>query len=103
MIYVTVFALMAFVGLLSCDTQPQVTACEEMSMNEPYYERDYWGNISFYGTKKVSSGWLHWDENKECPHQNGYTFRVLKKTPTRILKDDKCDHCHYSWSLHDDK
>ena len=105
-IFVSVIALMAFVGLQSCgsrETQPEVTACEEMHMNQPYYEMDYLGNTIFKGTKKVSTGWLHWDENKECPHQNGYTFRVLKNTPTRILKSDICDHCHYSWSLHDDK
>ena len=106
MILFAVVASMAFVSLQSCgtrETQPQVTACEEMFQDEPCYERDYWGNISFYGTKKVSRGWLHWDDNKECPHQNGYTFRVLKNTPTRILKSDICDHCHYSWSLHEDK
>ena len=106
MILFAVVASMAFVSLQSCGTreiQPQVTACEEIFQEEPYYESDYYGNITFCGREKVSRGWLHWDDNKECPHQNGYTFRVLKNTPTRILKSDICDHCHYSWSLHDDK
>ena len=87
----------------SCESEPQVTACQEMTVDEPEYGLDYWGNVVFRGTKKMRTGWLHWDDNKECPHQNGYTFRILKKTPTQILKSDKCDYCHFSWDLHDDK
>lgn len=97
------FAVLTLLALSSCESEPQVTACQEQTADEPEYGTDYWGNVVFRGTKKVSKGWLHWDDNKECPHQNGYTFRILKNTPTQILKSDKCDHCHFSWNLHDDK
>ena len=86
----------------SCSSEPNVTRLDNLTAEEPEYVTDYYGRISFKGTKKVSKGWLHWDDNKECPHSNGYSFRILKNTPTRILKSDKCDHCHYSWDLHDD-
>ena len=99
----SIFAVIALFCLCSCESEPQVTACQEQIADEPEYGTDYWGNVVFRGTKKVSKGWLHWDDNKECPYQNGYTFRILKNTPTKILKSDKCDHCHYSWDLHDDK
>lgn len=95
------FMIIATSLLLSCNNQPQVTSRELVVEEEPQYGYDYYGNISFKGTKKVSKGWLHWDDNKECPFQNGYTFRVLKPTSTGILKSDRCDHCGYTWSLHD--
>lgn len=96
--------LLAFFSIIitSCESEPQVTFYQEVIVDEPQYGSDFWGNITFKGVKKVNKGWLHWDENKECPYQNGYTFRILKNTQTRILKTDKCDHCHYSWDLHDD-
>lgn len=97
------FVVLTCPVLCSCESEPQVTACEEVTVDEPEYGTDYWGNVVFRGSKKVSKGWLHWDENKECPHQNRYTFRILKNTPTQILKSDKCDNCHYSWDLHDDR
>ena len=87
--------------LASCNNQPQVTSRELVFEDEPQYGYDYYGNITFKGKKKVAKGWLHWDDNAECPHQNGYTFRILKHTSTDILPSDICDHCHYTWSLHD--
>ena len=93
--------IVATFTLSSCESEPQVTAYQEQTANEPTYAT--WGNLSFQGTKKVTKGWIHWDDNKECPYQNGYTFRILKRSQTKILKTDKCDHCHYSWDLHDDK
>lgn len=88
-------------AIVSCESQPQVTACQEQFIEEAETSIDYWGNISFKGVKRVPAGWLHWDDNKTCPHQNTYKFRVLKHTSTSILKSDICDYCHYTWSLHD--
>ena len=82
----SIIAVIALFCLCSCESEPQVTACQEQTADEPEYGTDYWGNVVFRGTKKVSKGWLHWDDNKECPYQNGYTFRILKNTPTKILK-----------------
>lgn len=98
-----ILSFFAVFALCSCGSEPQVTACEEAFIEEPEYGTDYWGNVVFRGVKKVSKGWYHWDSNKECPFQNGYEFRILKNTPTRILKTDICDHCLYSWELHDNK
>lgn len=86
----------------SCESEPMVTSMEEIVNDEPEYGTDYWGNVMFRGTRKVRNGWLHWDENKECPYQNGYTFRVVKNTPSKILKSDRCAHCGYTWDIHDD-
>lgn len=94
---------LATLVLNSCEAEPQVTAYEEVVVNKPEYGTDYWGNVVFRGTKKVSDGWYHWDDNKECPYQNGYKFRIVKKSQTRILKTDVCDHCGFSWELHDNK
>ena len=99
----TFFVVLNLLVLCSCESEPQVTACVGMTTEEPEYATDYWGNIAFRGFKKVHNGWLHWDENKVCPFQNDYTFRILKNTPTKIQEFDKCDRCHYSWSLHKDK
>lgn len=96
------FVLLAIL-FVACSNSPEVTSCEPVTVDEPVYETDYSGNVSFKGTKKVTGGWLHWDSNKECPNQNGYEFRVLKLSPHKILKSDRCDHCGYTWSLHDDK
>lgn len=95
------YLLCMLVVFASCESTPEVTSCEIIYTETPDYGTDYYGNIVFKGKKKTPKGWLHWDENKECPHQNGYKFRVLKQTSTGILKSDVCDYCNYSWSLHD--
>lgn len=74
--FLKAFGVICLLTLCSCESEPQVTACQEQTADEPEYGTDFWGNVVFRGTKKVSKGWLHWDENKECPHQNGYTFRI---------------------------
>ena len=87
--------------LISCGSNPVVTGRDEIPIEEPVYDTDYYGNMIFRGKKKVGSKWVHWDNNKECPHQNGWKFRVTKNTPTDILKSDVCDHCGYEWDTHD--
>lgn len=86
------FALLAML-FVACSSEPKVTSCLEATSASS-------GDVSFRGTKKVSHGWVHYDSNKSCPNQSGYCFRVLKSTPSKILKSDRCDHCGYTWSLH---
>lgn len=92
--------LLAF-SLCSCESEPEVTSCQQHTVEEPEFDTDYYGNVVFRGKKIVKTSYTHWDENKSCPYQNGYKFRVTKNTPSKILKGDRCDHCKFTWSLHD--
>lgn len=87
--------------LTACQAEPEVTSCQEIFVDQPQYGSDFYGNIVFRGTRKVTKGWLHWDSNKRCPYSNSYCFRILKQTPSKILKGDYCDHCHLTWALHE--
>ena len=48
------FAVLTLLTLSSCESEPQVTACQEQTADEPEYGTDYWGNVVFRGTKKVA-------------------------------------------------
>lgn len=47
------FVLLAML-FVTCSSEPKVTSCEPVTVDEPVYETDYSGNVSFKGTKKVT-------------------------------------------------
>lgn len=47
------FVLLAML-FVACSSSPEVTSCEPVTVDNPIYETDYNGNISFRGTKKVT-------------------------------------------------
>lgn len=95
-----IFLLSLLFGLCSCESSPEVTSCIPLMSETPEYTTDYSGNVVFKGKKHTVSGWVHWDENKECPNKAYSSFRTTKSSPSAILLGDRCDNCGFTWKLH---